>query len=537
MTNPHRLPVRLAGLLVLIALLLGAEPAVAPPRFDSLGDPLPAGVTARLGTARLFQQGIYQAVFSPDGKMLAGHDASGQVCLWEVKTGRELHRMPAVHSHSFAPSVPRLVFAPDGKRLAFACQDGTLRLFDPSTGREAVQASTKPGVYTGLAFAPDSKSLALAGKGPLQVWDVENQPAGKVLGEPLSASSLAYSADGKTLLIVSTNLAQPRKPTLSLWNLALGKEQSRHTLETETTFAILAPGGRTLAAPTRDGKHILLLDPATGKELRRARCPGADSDAGFPQSLHFSADGKGLASVSRDGCVLVWNVATGKLRHQVKGLGRNVRLLALSPDSNLIVYTCRSDQALHLLDVSRGKDVHSFAGHRRGPLSVAFAADGKTVVTVSRDGGHSLPPSPGGPWSVRVWDSTSGQEAEHGASAARGRGPRDCLLGRCPSVGRGPQRRQDPALGCRQRTAAPAVARASSGKAQWPRSDLEQPAAIQRFSFYPGWQDLADAGETKDPSLGHRNGPAPRSVPSHRPIAQPSLPVPSRRADLGGGGL
>src|SRR4051794_15709013 len=82
--------------LALLFVLMGVAPAAAQPRLDALGDPLPPGAVARLGTLRLRHPGdalTVRVVFSPDGKLLASlampHGESPSVLrLWDAATGQ-----------------------------------------------------------------------------------------------------------------------------------------------------------------------------------------------------------------------------------------------------------------------------------------------------------------------------------------------------------------------------------------------------------------------------------------------------------------
>src|SRR5437867_3892924 len=61
---------------------------------DTLGDPLPAGAVARLGTTRLRHAShVINLAYSPDGKVLATAGDDDLARLWDANTGKEIRRL------------------------------------------------------------------------------------------------------------------------------------------------------------------------------------------------------------------------------------------------------------------------------------------------------------------------------------------------------------------------------------------------------------------------------------------------------------
>jgi WD40 repeat protein len=380
-----------------------------PENKDTSDDPLPPGIIARLGSARLYHPDPSSLVFSPDDKTLASLDHGGTVCLWDVSSGKELRRFRApTDSRDRRIYFVAMAFSPDGKLIALGT-DRAVHVWDTSTGKERHKFEGLPGLMHQLCFDPRGRRLAAGGyEGPVQVFDLETGKALEPRGDFERVELLAWSTDGKTLTAVGCH-EDVKKRTLCQWDAASGKEALRRAFVLDSGYYLwqgaLSPDATVLAAPTADGTVIRLFEAASGKEL-----DPAEGKANWPGAIHFSCNSKALTATDTGGTVRIWETARGKLLHEFKGLKTGFRTIALSSDAKLVAVAGRQDGAIHVFDAAKRKELHTFVGHRDGPLRIAFSADGRTVFTVSRDRSHISPRQRAADWSLRQWDPQTGKE-------------------------------------------------------------------------------------------------------------------------------
>src|SRR5262249_393005 len=121
-----------------------------------------------------------------------------------------------------------------------------------------------------------------------------------------------------------------------------------------------------------------------------------------------------LAWTGVDKQTLVWELATGKLRHRLADQPSRVPALAFSPDSATLV--SGGDRTIRLWDVATGRLRSSLKGHRDWVCTLAFAPDGKTIASGScdwayhrgRDTSRFSPPDPGCDSQWILWDAATG---------------------------------------------------------------------------------------------------------------------------------
>jgi WD40 repeat protein len=139
--------------------------------------------------------GVRCAVFSPDGQMVAMESQQSvyAVELWDWIRGRAA---AILTGHS--GEIYQAAFSPDGRLLATVSEDGTARLWDVERGvlRSTMRGHTDA-IYD-VAFCPRGQSLATAGTdGTLNFWDLDT--GGLRLSVRVGAGtvrSLSFSADG-----------------------------------------------------------------------------------------------------------------------------------------------------------------------------------------------------------------------------------------------------------------------------------------------------------------------------------------------------
>jgi RNA polymerase sigma factor (sigma-70 family) len=355
----------------------------APARQDVLGDALPGGALARLGSTRLQLGGsVYSVGFSPDGKYLAaaGHEP---IRVWETATGKDV---ALLRGHS--GYVTGVRFFPDGKTLVSAGHDGKLRIWDLATQREQRALTSNGQRVQSLAIAPDGKSLATGSlDSTVRVWEVKT---GKTTLEKVdkggSIDFLAFTGNGKYLAWGSP--AQG----LHIEDLSSGKAVAVTQPKFSTVQGLASSADGKFVAWAGRGAGIRLVEVATGKEVREIA-----KSVGNIRALAFSPDGKFLAASGYDLKIRTWEVESGKEARTMDGSMGYLMTLAYSPDGKQLA-AAGPESLVPVWDTTSGKLLHEVVGHRAAVQAVAFAPDGQTVLTGSSDA------------TLRLWDPATGKE-------------------------------------------------------------------------------------------------------------------------------
>jgi WD40 repeat protein/serine/threonine protein kinase len=412
--------------------------------------------------ARVFaapEGSVWGVAFSPDDRWLATANMSGLVKVLDVRTGRELIRLPG-HTNM----VWSLAWSPDGQFLASASADGTVRIWESETWGLQREYREHTHSVRAVAWSADSRRAASASHDrTVRIWDVRTGQTLHILtGHVDQIVSLDWSPDGARIVSGCDD------STLRLWNAETGellRILAGHTAH--VTGVAFSPDGRRIASASWMDSlgAVRIWDVETGEPLRtlpvqsetksdRDKNSGNESGNGLARTEHgawcvaWRPDGMQLAAYlvtawGSRGSLRIWDYETGRvvLRRKIDGTGvgkiswsadckhlatpgpnRTIRIVDLSDDNRnspksgavrlaghtapirglawsadcALLATASSDNSIKLWDVAARSEVFTFRGHSQEVNAVAWAPDGARLASC----GHEP--------QFKIWDSATG---------------------------------------------------------------------------------------------------------------------------------
>jgi RNA polymerase sigma factor (sigma-70 family) len=386
--------------------------------------------------------------FSPDGKAIVACAYPQNLTVWEVPSGKVLHRVKAGIS-----ALMRAAFTRDGKSVVVSMRRPSPVRIDVATGKELQRYHTYPG-RSQVAVSPDGQTLAIGGeRGDITQWDLATgqlRPAsaelvgdlprfqfdegGKLLWACFADFTAVDWAAGRVVrhirppgmqgdpLAVSPDRSRvidgSEDKKVSVRDVASGKELWSLPLAPDSfmTAPLFSPDGKTVYTARWDGP-IQARETETGKEL-----PAVDKWPSFTRSLALSQDGRRLAAADHPRAqnprreIIVWDpVERREIRRLLPPDDGQAWDLALSADGkHLAAIGSRIGQTpgrmhgfLAVWDLASGEQKLARTGVADNLFSVALSADGRMLATGGGDG------------AVRLWEVATGQERHHFAGHER----------------------------------------------------------------------------------------------------------------------
>ena len=287
--------------------------------------------------------------------------------------------------------------SPDGHTAVVGGADGNLRLVRHVDGRPEIQVIPAHDEINDVCFSPNGHLFATAGQdGRLRWWSVDapTSPEGEIPPSGCPLYGVCFTADSASVLyggedrvLRRIDIAGGMSPLeIHRFEAPEGESPEIEAMCRTGNTIVVACGGVLTALDTAEGR-VLWSQHRTAKNLQRS----------VFHALAVSPAGDRIAAGGTDRDLTIWDVASGQLLATLPAHPHWVQACRFSADGRFLATVCR-DGVVRVFDATTGALLDKLVGHVGRVWDVDFEPDGR-LVTAGADG------------TLRRWDGGAGSPA------------------------------------------------------------------------------------------------------------------------------
>ena len=309
---------------------------------------------------------VVSLVFSPNDKLLVTGGADGEICLWELDSGKQISSISAHNDW-----ISSVACSPDGKIIASSSRSSVVKLWDATTGKCLKILRGHKDLAREISFNSNGTILASSSDDQtIKIWDVNTGQCINTLEGHTSPIWRVKIAPNNKILVTGSS-----DSCIKIWDISKGiclKNLEEHQ---DSILSITFSHDSQIFASGSKDKIIQIWDTNTGKCIKNLI-----GHSGTIRSLAFSKDNKTLFSGSTDSTIKIWSVNDGECLKTITAHNSRVRKIALNSKDEILA-SCSDDQTIKLWDANTGECIQTLQGCSHWVVSVTVSLDGKTIIS------------------------------------------------------------------------------------------------------------------------------------------------------------